>query len=316
MAMQAVVPINFKVRMEDQLRAVLEGLPIAVSWASVEDGTVLFVNRKYHQLLGYTKADHPTVADFLEHVVLDKSWAREAAEMTRELLQGPHLEDVELPPTEVEVLCKDRSRKHVLISATILHELGWLLTTTLDITDQRARETLVRSLAEQEPLTGLLNRRAFETVLDEMLGSQHLDEENCLLMLDLENFKAINDHHGHLAGDKVLVRTAARIRKAIRSQDLLARWGGDEFTVLLPRPGDRSAVEEVVRRIKLAVNRPIWFEGTQLEVGISAGAAFFPADAMTSADLLQVADERMYADKKKNRCSHRARPPEALDRTA
>ena len=119
-----------------------------------------------------------------------------------------------------------------------------------------------------------------------------------LLMLDLDGFKAINDTHGHAAGDEALREVARRLRRCVRERDLVARLGGDEFVVVLTDLGARSrAVQDSIDRIQAALAEPISFDGTKLGLGAAVGVATSPADAGDVADLLAHADRGMYADK-------------------
>jgi diguanylate cyclase (GGDEF)-like protein len=121
-----------------------------------------------------------------------------------------------------------------------------------------------------------------------------------VLMLDLNGFKAVNDRHGHAAGDEALREVARRLRRCVRERDLVARLGGDEFVVVLtdlgPAPPDAAA--DTVERVRAALAEPIAVDhGTCVELRAAIGVAGFPADGATVADLLSVADQAMYAAK-------------------
>jgi diguanylate cyclase (GGDEF)-like protein len=113
-----------------------------------------------------------------------------------------------------------------------------------------------------------------------------------VLMLDLDGFKAVNDRHGHAAGDEVLREVARRLRRSVRERDLVARLGGDEFVVVLT---DLGAVPDSVDRVEAALAER--FAGTDAPLRAAVGVAVFPADGATVADLLAVADREMYAAK-------------------
>jgi diguanylate cyclase (GGDEF)-like protein len=160
----------------------------------------------------------------------------------------------------------------------------------------RAQQSLIH-LAGHDVLTGLANRRALGSILSENLGG-------ALLYLDLDGFKAINDEHGHAAGDAVLVEVARRIRGQVRSGDLCARLGGDEFAVLCPGLGPRGAAE-LAERLECALSEPIVAAGTVVRVGASVGTAL-AEDAADGDDLLSRADHAMFAIKRSRRSAEQA----------
>ncbi|MEZ5183068.1 MAG: sensor domain-containing diguanylate cyclase [Acidimicrobiales bacterium] len=155
--------------------------------------------------------------------------------------------------------------------------------------------------AGHDPLTGLANRRRFTDVVAAMLGGHETAERPGTLVAfgDLDGFKAINDEHGHAAGDIVLQVVAERLRRATRPDDLVARLGGDEFAVLCPGLGPDDAAR-VVERLRAAVREPISIGEHLVRVGLSLGVAT-SLEHLDVDDLLRSADRRMYADKAANR---------------
>jgi diguanylate cyclase (GGDEF)-like protein/PAS domain S-box-containing protein len=168
-----------------------------------------------------------------------------------------------------------------------------------DVTQRVEQDRRTRYEADTDALTGLANRRALERTLEAALGRASARGRSvALLMLDLDGFKAINDTHGHAAGDEALREVARRLRRCVRERDMVARLGGDEFVVVLTDMGPRSrAVEDSIDRIQAALAEPIKFNGTQLGLGAAVGVATYPADAGDVPDLLAHADRGMYAAK-------------------
>jgi len=115
-----------------------------------------------------------------------------------------------------------------------------------------------------------------------------------LLSIDLDRFKAINDRHGHLAGDKVLARVGERIRQAIRVEDFAARIGGDEFAILLTGPEASQRADRTWKHLLSALRQPIQIEGITVSVGASVGIAIGPADGMTLSEIRNNADLALY----------------------
>jgi diguanylate cyclase (GGDEF)-like protein/PAS domain S-box-containing protein len=166
----------------------------------------------------------------------------------------------------------------------------------IDVTEQRRAEALLRHQAQTDPLTGLLNRAAFESMLPD-----HLDTESglgCgLLFCDLDGFKAVNDTHGHAAGDTVLNEVAKRLKTVVRKDDLVARLGGDEFVVLLPALG-AIQVRALAARVERVVARQIRIGETFAKVGVSVGVRI-AAPGEEPAAVLNDADASMYEVKRR-----------------
>jgi diguanylate cyclase (GGDEF)-like protein/PAS domain S-box-containing protein len=165
-----------------------------------------------------------------------------------------------------------------------------------DATVRVERDRRTRHEADTDPLTGLANRRALERTLEAALARAVASERSVgVLMLDLDGFKAVNDRHGHAAGDEVLREVARRLRRSVRERDLVARLGGDEFVVVLTGLG---AVPDAVERVETALAEPFGIaDGVAAPLGAAVGVAVFPADGANVADLLAVADREMYAAK-------------------
>lgn len=172
-----------------------------------------------------------------------------------------------------------------------------------DITEQRLHQDEVELLAYRDPLTRLPNRRLMQDRLQQALAaSARSGSVLAICSLDLDGFKAVNDTHGHGAGDEVLVEVAARLEQAVRANDTVARVGGDEFVLLLMDLAAQREAEEVVARALVAVRAPIFLaNGAQAQVSASIGIAYFPADALHMAELLRLSDSAMYQAKRRGR---------------
>lgn len=157
--------------------------------------------------------------------------------------------------------------------------------------------------ADRDGLTGLANRRSFDTrISDELKRHMRHREGFSLLMADLDNFKAVNDTHGHLAGDAVLRLTAQTVETLLRATDFAARFGGEEFAILLPHTGRAQAwlLAERLRRGIAAMG--LKHAGREVPMTISIGlASFTPGDAQTEAGLIAEADQALYLSKANGR---------------
>lgn len=154
-------------------------------------------------------------------------------------------------------------------------------------------------LAAYDPLTGLVNRREFVRALgSELVRANRNGEPLSLVIADLDHFKRVNDDHGHLVGDEVLVCVARDLLRSVRPFDLVARIGGEEFAVVLPRSGKREATL-VAERIRALV--ALTTCGNLPGVTVSCGLAAYPADADSLRALVKRADDAMYAAKRAGR---------------
>ncbi len=156
-----------------------------------------------------------------------------------------------------------------------------------------------RSQAVRDPLTGLPNRVLLEDRLDQALQrSRRSGEPFALILVDLDNFKDVNDVRGHRAGDAVLRALAKRFEAIVRSSDTVARIGGDEFVVLSLATADDDQAAALVGRLRQALRRPFNVDGSTVEIDGSIGWAVYPDDGDSSEELLQRADGQMYATKR------------------
>jgi diguanylate cyclase (GGDEF)-like protein len=147
-----------------------------------------------------------------------------------------------------------------------------------------------------DALTGLLNRRGFDLRLASTLRRVRSGRNRAaLVMVDLDRFKAVNDTLGHAAGDEVLRQTARRLRAAVRYTDVTARFGGDEFALLLGGLPDREAAERVVDRVHGRLCEPLSIGSKDVSIGASFGVVFL--DEESPMDVLESADRAMYLAK-------------------
>jgi two-component system, cell cycle response regulator len=161
----------------------------------------------------------------------------------------------------------------------------------------------LRRLATRDQLTTLLNRREFDRIIsEERERALRFNHGLGLVMVDIDHFKAINDTHGHPAGDAVLREVARRIVDQVRTVDRVARFGGEEFALVLMQT-DAANASDVARRVCAAIARdPIMASDTvALNVTVSAGVALLPQDAPTEAALISAADKALYAAKERGR---------------
>jgi diguanylate cyclase (GGDEF)-like protein len=162
---------------------------------------------------------------------------------------------------------------------------------------RKRREELL-TLAYHDNLTGLPNR----SLLHDRLGvaithARRQGTRLAVLFLDLDDFKTVNDSYGHALGDRLLVELAGRVRASVRAGDTVARFGGDEFVVLLDEVSGTADAAHVATKVLVALRAPFRLDGHEVTVAASVGMSLFPDDGVSGDELLRQADAAMYHDK-------------------
>ena len=156
----------------------------------------------------------------------------------------------------------------------------------------------LRGLAYHDALTGLPNRSLLYDRLGLAITQAHRQESHlALLFLDLDGFKNVNDSLGHASGDRVLVELATRVRSSVRAGDTVARFGGDEFIVLLASVTGAQDAAHVAAKVLVAVQAPYRLDGHEVSVAASVGVGVYPIDGTSPDELVRSADAAMYRDK-------------------
>lgn len=154
-------------------------------------------------------------------------------------------------------------------------------------------------LAREDALTGLPNRRWLDEYMQRALAEcKRGGEHFALVMIDINEFKWINDRHGHSVGDRLLQAFALRLQSAVREADFVGRQAGDEFLVFLRQLDAEESAESLVERLRARLDGTVALEGCTVPLVTSLGAALFPQDAVSAESLLNLADQRMYQDKR------------------
>jgi len=155
-----------------------------------------------------------------------------------------------------------------------------------------------RYRALHDPLTSLPNRTLFHERINHALTfAKREQKEVALMVIDLNEFKEVNDSLGHQAGDKLLLQASQRLKEVLRESDTLARFGGDEFAVILPQT-NQSQADTLAKRLTMAIRSPFIIENCSLTIGMSIGTAMYPSDGNNSESLIKHADLEMYRAKR------------------
>ena len=164
-----------------------------------------------------------------------------------------------------------------------------------DITEARHYERRLHHLAHHDPLTGLANRTLLQDKLRAAIEHAARDGScGALAFLDLDNFKHINDNFGHEAGDAVLREVAQRLRESMREEDTIARFGGDEFVLLICNVTSRERLADLLERVRRGVMRSVHVDGQEIFPGTSIGVSLFPDDGDNADKVMRAADAAMY----------------------
>jgi diguanylate cyclase (GGDEF)-like protein/PAS domain S-box-containing protein len=176
-----------------------------------------------------------------------------------------------------------------------------------DITQLKESEQRMEYFAHHDTLTGLANSRLLQARIEHSIQiAQRAGRQFAVLFIDLDRFKAVNDHFGHGRGDELLREVARRLSSCLRNEDTLARLGGDEFVVLLENAGTPDEAQRVIDSIAAQFPCTVTEGDVSVDVGASIGTSFYPQDGVTAATLLGRADHAMYEAKRRTRALGRA----------
>jgi diguanylate cyclase (GGDEF)-like protein len=179
-----------------------------------------------------------------------------------------------------------------------------------ELTALTQKEAQARHLAYHDGLTGLPNRSLLQDRFHQALSQAARHRKSlALLMLDLNEFKHVNDKLGHASGDKVLQAVALRLTKGIRGADTACRYGGDEFVIMLPEIDSPLIATALAAEVGRRLSEPYIVDGHTIHMAASVGVAVYPTDGQSFADLMKQADAAMYRTKGRERNTSVAEPP-------
>ncbi|AOV17651.1 hypothetical protein BJI67_11795 [Acidihalobacter aeolianus] len=194
------------------------------------------------------------------------------------------------------------TRKRLISLPTENGEQPFILASTTDVTRLREAESRAQFLAEHDPLTGLANRSRLNNRMAQAIeDAAQSGEQGALIMLDLDDFKAINDQHGHPMGNDVLRIVAKHLATLVRPADTLARLGGDEFCIPQPASRQPDGAFALAQRILSSLAKPITVGDWHMMLSASIGIALFPDDGNSAELLMQRADIALYEVKRKGK---------------
>jgi diguanylate cyclase (GGDEF)-like protein/PAS domain S-box-containing protein len=301
-------------RSEQRIRKMLQHLPVGIAVASLQpDQRMLYRNLKFDRLFGWTPQEIPTHEDWFVRAYPDEDDRRAVRDRWSAAIARAAAQQGQVTPHEFRVTSRDGKVKDIVIGGTVLDDR--LICSFVDISERKRFEAeLVQArdaaeaanralqqanaelqrLAVTDHLTGVWNRAYFEAAVEaEIARVARYGAPVSLLLLDIDHFKAINDTHGHLVGDRILIELTGLIGDHLREVDVLARWGGEEFAILMPHCGAGEALHAAEKLRVLVADHAFHEVGA---VTVSIGVAELQPRESDNA-WLKRADDALYAAK-------------------
>lgn len=274
---------------------------IIISDAQTEGHPILYVNPAVTALTGYKKQD---LIGNNPRIFSKNSKEQEGLNTLREAIQQKTSCTVVLKNTR-----KDGTQFWNEFTLSVIHNDDGIATHFVgvqnDVTDRITAKNKIEHLAYYDALTDIPNRTLFNDRLTQVIAeAQRHKKMAAIIYIDLDGFKAANDNYGHITGDVILKNAASRMQSCLRSQDSVARMGGDEFTILLPNLCDTDVivnVPKIVNRLNKELAKPYVIDGNTIHTSGSIGISIYPKDGNNAETLITHADHAMYNAKEKGK---------------
>lgn len=277
----------------------------AYDWEYWQDknGDYQYVSPSCESVTGFTPDDFYQNSNLLQKIIVEKDWQK--------WLDHSHtmVENGKMAPLEFEICTKHRETKWIHhVCRTVRNSEGkyiGLRGSNRDISDLKALQEKLKHVAGHDHLTGLANRSLFlEHLKQNIKEAQRNSSMFIVSFIDLDGFKEINDQYGHDVGDHVLKRVASDLQQILRKDDIVARFGGDEFVGIF-QVSSKDDAATLKKKILKKISNEIVCYLYQITIRFSVGMSVYPTDSRDMDSLLKIADDKMYAMKQKNKANHK-----------
>ena len=288
------------------LQATLESTADAIL-AIDQDGHITSYNQKFVDLLNISPSwlENGSFKQGLKILWPQLKRPQDCLSQIRKWRDSPNLEFWDTVEFKEGRILECYSRPQMVGNSTVGRVFSFR-----DITDASRAEQHIRYQAFHDSLTDLPNRNLLNECLVEVLEqAQNSDSRVAVMFLDLDRFKTINDTLGHAIGDKLLQGVAARLKATLGDQNIIARWGGDEFTIILPQVYSRVAATKIAEEIIQTLKPAFCLENHHLHISTSIGIALYPQDGEDGETLIKHADSALYRAKEKGRNTYEVYTP-------
>ncbi|MBL6932343.1 MAG: diguanylate cyclase [Rhodospirillales bacterium] len=274
---------------EERFAKAFNSSPASISIANIGDGVIFDVNDHWCATTGYDKEDviGKSVAEF-------GLWQNfnQRIKLIEILKRDKVVRDFE----GVLVTKTGEARDCVFNGDLIeIDNDAKLLLVFHDVTERKRAEEKALHMAGHDPLTGLPNRNLMRDRLDhELIRAKRNNTKVGIMFVDLDDFKQVNDRLGHKAGDQALQHITENMKKCVRASDTVARFGGDEFVIIMPDIIDQASVTGICEKLNQSLNEIFDIDGVKVKIGASVGVTLYPDHANSAEALLELADKTMY----------------------
>jgi diguanylate cyclase (GGDEF)-like protein/PAS domain S-box-containing protein len=292
-------------RSENYYRAIFETSGSAM-FIIEEDTTIYLANSNFQELSGYSRQEIEGMKSWMDFAHPDDAaWMKDYHYLRR------RNRDAAPRRYEFRFITRQGDTRHLYLAVDLIPGTQQSIASGIDITEQKKMERKLKQLSLYDSLTGLYSRNFFEEEMKRLSDGRHSPAG--IIVCDMDGLKSINDTLGHQSGDQILINAAKLLRENLRSSDILAKIGGDEFAVLLPQTGQED-VEQVLHRLRRAVES-YNSVGPDLPLSLSMGHAVDEGPELDMQALFREADNRMYRDKLQREMSPRSAIVQALTKS-